>query len=149
MKASRSERVDNISIEGKKHVETFHHHFFTLEPDEQVIKRGITRALYMADESAKQQYDNLRENRYYSNIIAGNISQRIEIDSIQLFLDKKPYYFRYYGTQQIIRTTSKVYRSLISEGYLREIKRSDNNDHGFLIERWNIIENRDLRTENR
>jgi len=149
LKASLSDRADDIRVEGKNHVKMFHQHFFTLEPDEKVIKRNITRALYMADMSAKNQYDNLRENRYYSNIISGNVSQRIEVDSVQLFFDKKPYYFRYYGTQEIIRTTSRVFRSLVTEGYLREVARSENNEHGFLIERWNIIENRDIRTENR
>lgn len=149
LKASLSDRADDKRVEGENHVEMFHQHFFTLEPDEKVIKRNITRALYLADMSAKEQYDNLRENRYYSNIISGNVSQRIEVDSIHLFLDKKPYYFRYYGTQEIIRTTSRVFRSLVTDGYLREVARSENNEHGFLIERWNIIENRDIRTENR
>ncbi|MDP3180258.1 MAG: conjugative transposon protein TraK, partial [Bacteroidota bacterium] len=40
-------------------------------------------------------------------------------------------------------------RSLITEGALRNVSRSDNNPHGFLIERWNTIENRDIKTENR
>lgn len=149
LKATASKRVDNIKVEAKHHVESFHSDFFTLEPDEKVIKRNITRALYKADISAKRQYDNLRENRYYANIISGNVSQRIEVDSIQLFLDEKPYYFRYYGTQELIRTTSRVFRSLVTEGYLREVLRSDDNEHGFMIEKWNIIENRDIRTENR
>lgn len=149
LKATASQRIDNIKVEAKHHVELFHSYFFTLEPDEKVIKRNITHALYMADISAKQQYDNLKENRYYANIISGNVSQRIEADSIQLFLDRKPYYFRYYGTQELIRTTSKVFRSLVTEGYLREVLRSDDNEHGFMIEKWNIIENRDIRTENR
>lgn len=149
LKATVSERIDNIKVEGEHHIEMFHEYFFTLEPDEKVIKRNITRALYLADISAKRQYDNLKENRYYSNIISGNVSQRIKVDSVQLFLEKKPYYFRYYGTQELIRTTSRVFRSLVTEGYLREVLRSDDNEHGFMIEKWNIIENRDIRTENR
>jgi conjugative transposon TraK protein len=114
-----------------------------------MIQAHVSKALYLADVSAKRQYDNLKESRYYSNIISGNISQDIEVDSISLNLDNYPYYFRYYSKQRIIRATSIVMRSLITEGYLRNVARSDNNSHGFLIERWNTLENKDIKTINR
>ena len=60
-----------------------------------------------------------------------------------------PYYFKCYATQRITRTTSVVLRNLITEGYLRNVSRSDNNPHGFLIERWLTIENKDIKTINR
>ena len=146
LEAMAAERKDNIPVEAKDHVAMFHHYFFTLDPDEKVIQSNITKALYLADGSAKQQYENLKENGYYSNIIAGNISQTISIDSVAINITNNPYYFRCYATQQIIRATSIVSRNLITEGYLRNVSRSDNNSHGFLIERWNTIENRDLKT---
>lgn len=149
LEAYSSERKDNIPVEARDHVKMFHHYFFTLDPDDKMIQVNITKALYLADVSAKRQYDNLKENRYYSNIISGNISQGIEVDSIQLNLDSYPYYFRYYSKQRIIRATSIVMRSLITEGYLRNVARSDNNAHGFLIERWNTLENKDIKTINR
>jgi hypothetical protein len=40
-------------------------------------------------------------------------------------------------------------RNLITEGFLRNVARSDNNPHGFLIEKWTTIENKDLKTEKR
>jgi len=146
LEAMAAERKDNIPVEAKDHVAMFHHYFFSLDPDEKVIQSNITKALYLADGSAKQQYENLKENGYYSNIIAGNISQQITIDSVSINIDSNPYYFRCYATQRIIRATSIVSRNLITEGYLRNISRSDNNSHGFLIEKWNTIENRDLKT---
>lgn len=149
LEAYSAERKDNIPVEARDHVKMFHHYFFTLDPDDKMIQVNITKALYLADVSAKRQYDNLKENRYYSNIISGNISQGIEVDSIQLNLDSYPYYFRYYSKQRIIRATSIVMRSLITEGYLRNVARSDNNAHGFLIERWNTLENKDIKTINR
>lgn len=149
LEAYSAERKDNIPVEARDHVKMFHHYFFTLDPDDKMIQANITKALYLADVSAKRQYDNLKENRYYSNIISGNISQGIEVDSIQLNLDGYPYYFRYYSKQRIIRATSIVMRSLITEGYLRNVARSDNNAHGFLIERWNTLENKDIKTINR
>jgi len=149
LEAYASDRKDNIVVEAKDHVKAFHQYFFTLDPDEKVIQSNITKALYLADASAKREYDNLKENAYFSNIISGNISQQITIDSVQVDINQYPYYFRCYATQSIIRTTSIVSRSLLTEGYLRNVSRSDNNSHGFLIERWATIDNRDIKTENR
>lgn len=147
--AYASERKDNIPVEAKDHVRTFHLYFFTLDPDDKVIQFNINKALNLADASAKRAYDNLKENGYYTNIISGNISQQINIDSVQINIKNYPYYFRCYATQSIIRTTTIVSRSLVTEGYLRDVSRSDNNPHGFLIERWTTIDNRDIKTENR
>ena len=149
LEAYGSERKDNIPVEARDHVKTFHEYFFTLDPDDEVIQAHITKALYLADASAKRAYDNLKESGYYASIIAGNISQQIKVDSIQVDINQYPYYFRCYATQSIIRTTSIVTRSLVTEGYLRNVSRSDNNPHGFLIERWQTIENKDLKTLNR
>ena len=149
LEAYGSERKDNIPVEARDHVKTFHEYFFTLDPDEKVIQANITKALYLADASAKRAYDNLKENSFYTNIISGNISQRIKVDSVQVDINQYPYYFRCYATQDIIRTTSTVSRSLVTEGYLRNVSRSDNNAHGFLIERWTTLDNRDIKTVNR
>ncbi len=149
LEAWSAERKDNIPVEARDHVKMFHYFFFTLHPDERVIESNILKALYLADASAKHQYDNLKEKRYYSNIISGNISQEIFSDSIHIDVNEYPFYFRYYGKEKLMRTTSVVTRTLVSEGYLRNVARSDNNPHGFLIERWSTLENRDIRTENR
>lgn len=149
LEAYAADRKDNIPVEAKDHVKMFHHFFFTLDPDDKVIQANITKALYLADNSAKQQYDNLKENGYYSNMIAGNISQEISMDSIIINTNVYPFYFRYKGEEKIIRPTTIVTRSLITEGYLRNVSRSDNNAHGFLIEKWRTLENKDLTTQNR
>jgi hypothetical protein len=60
-----------------------------------------------------------------------------------------PYFFHCYGTIKITRPNSIVTRSLITQGYLRNVSRSDHNPHGFLIERWETLENKDIKTENR
>lgn len=147
--AYASDRKDNIVVEAKDHVQSFHHYFFTLDPDDKVIQSNINKALNLADASAKRAYDNLKENGYYTNIISGNISQQIKIDSVQIDTKVYPYYFRCFATQSIIRTTTIVSRSLTTEGFLRDVSRSDNNPHGFLIERWTTIDNKDIKTENR
>lgn len=149
MEAFASKRKDNLLVEAKSHISLFHTYFFTLDPDDKVIEKNISKALYMADASAKKQYNNLKETGYYANIIAGNISQQISIDSITVNIKSEPYFFHCYATEKIIRPNSIVTRNLITQGYLRNVSRSDNNPHGFLIERWETLENKDIKTENR
>nr|WP_262915964.1 conjugative transposon protein TraK [Flavihumibacter cheonanensis] len=145
LEAVAETRQSNLPVEARDHVRSFHEAFFRLDPDEKVIQQTIAKALYLADESAKQQYDNLKEQGFYRQLIAGNISQHIAIDSVLVQTEIPPYYFRCYASQQIIRTSSVLYRKLITDGYLRLVRRSDHNPHGFLIERWRILENPDIR----
>lgn len=141
LEAFSAERKDNIPVEARDHIKMFHHWFFTLDPDDKVIQANISKALNLADESVKKQYDNLRESSYYNNLISANISQEIAVDSIQLDVNQYPFQFRCYATQRLIRSTSTVTRKLITQGFLRNVSRSDNNPHGFLIQRWEILEN--------
>ena len=149
LEAFASERKENIPVEAKDHVKMFHYYFFTLDPDDKVIQSNISRALYLADASAKQQYDNLKENAYYSNLVSGNISQELSVDSIHINVGNYPYYFKCFAKQKIIRPTTVITRNLLTEGYLRNVERSDNNPHGFLIEKWKTLDNHDLKIENR
>lgn len=149
LEAYASERKDNIPVEARDHVKTFHTLFFTLDPDDKAITANITKALYLADGSAKRAYDDLKENGYYAGLISGNVNQTIVVDSVAIDINEYPYKFRCYVTQSIIRPTSITTRSLVTDGALRNVSRSDNNPHGFLIERWTTIDNRDLKTVNR
>ena len=149
LEAYSSDRKDNVPVEARDHVRTFHQYFFSLDPDDKVIKANVTKALYLADNSVKRIYDDLKENGYYSGIISGNISQTVFIDSVTIDINEYPYRFKCFARQNIIRTTSIMNRNLITQGTLRNVSRSDNNPHGFLIERFNTLENKDLGTSNR
>lgn len=143
LEAISGERKDNISVELRDHIKMFHHYFFTLDPDEKVIQSNISSALNLADESAKRAYDNLKEKGFFNNLISANISQEIVIDSTSLDLAGYPYRFRCYATQKLIRATSTVRRKLLTTGTVRNVSRSDNNPHGFLIQRWETLDNHD------
>jgi len=147
MEAFSSDRFANLSAEAKAHITDFHERFFTLDPDEKSIVKGIRQALYLADASAKHIYDNLKESGYYAEVVSVNISQRVEVDSIQLDMTNYPFHFRFFGTESITRPTSITTRNLVTEGYLREVSRSDSDPHGLLIERWSVIDNRDIKTQ--
>lgn len=149
LEAYAGTRKDNMSVEARSHVKLFHQFFFTLDPDEKMIDAGISKALYMADGSAKNQYNSLRETGYYASVISGNISQQITVDSVAVSLQKEPYFFTCYATIRIIRPNSISTRILITQGSLRNVARSDHNPHGFLIEHWETIDNKDIKTENR
>ena len=144
LEAFSAQRKDNIGVELRDHIKMFHHWFFTLDPDEKVIARNIGLSLNLADGSAKKAYDNLKEQGYYSGLISANISQEIEVDSVVLDLDVYPYGFTCYGTQQLIRSTSTVERKLVTKGFVRNVSRSDNNPHGFLIQKWETLLNEDV-----
>lgn len=149
LEAYASERGENIPVEARDHVKTFHRLFFTLAPDEKVITANISKALYLADASAKKQYEDLRESGFYAGIISGNVSQEILVDSVKIDASAQPYTFECRAVQRIIRPTSIVSRSLLTQGQLRPVERSDNNPHGFLIERWEIIQNKDIQIQTR
>lgn len=146
LEALSAERKDNIPVEARDHIRNFHYLFFTLVPDEKVIESNMNKALGLADGSANMKYQDLKEAGFYSNILTGNVTQDVSPDSIVVDMSQTPYYFKYYGKITITRATVIVTRNLNTEGWLRSTLRSDNNPHGFLIERWNIIDNSDLKT---
>src|SRR5689334_14915008 len=64
MEAFAGDRRENIPVEARDHVKMFHIYFFSLDPDDKVIRSNITKALYLADNSARKVYESLKENNY-------------------------------------------------------------------------------------
>ncbi|WP_339869413.1 conjugative transposon protein TraK [uncultured Algoriphagus sp.] len=149
LEAFSATKKENIPVEAKDHVRMFHHYFFTLSPDENFIMEQVSKSLYLADGSAKSVYDNLRESGYYTQIVSANMNQTVETDSVSISMDSYPFDFRFYGKQKIIRPTSLVTRSLITQGRLRHIDRTDQNPHGFLIENWETLANETITVKKR
>ena len=146
MVALREDISENREAEARDHVKRFHELFFTLEPDKAYIENNVREALYMADRSAMEQYQAFKENNLYNRVIASDISMTLEVDSIQLDFSKYPYRFTFVGKQKIVRKSNITIRKLESSGFLRNISRTDNNPHGFLMEGWRIVKNNDLET---
>lgn len=144
LEASAADRKLNLPVELRDHIRTFHQYFFDLSPDDKAIQANINKALYLADESAKREYDNLREAGYYNNLISANISQEIQVDSTRLSGNQWPYSFICYATEKLVRSSGTVYRKLVTQGEVRDLaEQSDNNPHGFLIQHWEVLANRD------
>lgn len=147
--ALRNDVRENRPVEGKDHIRRFHELFFTLDPDAKAIEEHIKEALPYADETATRLYLDTKEQGYYSQLIQASASQEIQVDSTQLDMSQYPYRFRTYSRQQIIRLTNITVRKLVTSGYLRNVSRSDINPHGFLIEKFAVLDNTDIEERSR
>jgi len=152
MLALAQEHNMNRAAEGKDHLRVFMRLLFDLEPDEKQISKSIEQATYMGDRSSVVRlYTDLKEKGYYTRLVQGDVHQKVEIelDDIQINMDQSPYSFRLKGKQLLVRSTSLTVRNLEVEGFLIEVARTDNNPHGFMVEKFQIIDNRDIETISR
>lgn len=134
----------NRPVEAKEHVRRFHELFFTLAPEKNAIESNMKRAFNLADKSAFDYYKDLSEKGYYNRIISGNVQQRIEVDSVSCNFDTYPYSIRTYSKQFIIRSSNITKRSLVTSCFLLNSVRSDTNPQGFNIEKFAVLENKDV-----
>lgn len=149
MLALSQDLSQNRPVEAREHVKRFHELFFTLSPDKNAIESNIRRALFLVDKSAFAYYKDLTEKGYYNRIISGNINQAIQVDSVACNFDSYPYKVATYARQMIIRESNITERSLVTRCNLINSVRSDNNPHGFTIEVFEILENKDIRVVDR
>ncbi|GAA6765688.1 conjugative transposon protein TraK [Flavobacterium sp. CGRL1] len=144
MLALAQDATINRPVEAREHVRRFHELFFTLAPDKNAIENNMKRAFNLADKSAFDYYKDLLEKGYYNRIISGNVQQRIEVDSVVCNFETYPYEVRTYAREFIIRSSNVTKRSLLTSCLLVNSVRSDNNPQGFNIEKFSVIQNRDI-----
>ncbi len=149
MLALSQDLSQNRPVEAREHVKRFHELFFTLSPDKNAIESNVQRALFLVDKSAFGYYQDLQEKGYYNRIISGNINQNVQVDSVSCNFDTYPYRVVTYAKQFILRESNITERSLVTRCNLINSVRSDNNPHGFTMEAFEIIENKDLRVIDR
>lgn len=146
MLALSQDLSQNRPAEAREHVRRFHELFFSLSPEKSAIEHNVKRALLLADKSAYNYYVDFAEKGYYNRIIAGNINQVLQVDSVVCNFDRYPYEVSTYARQMIIRESNVTERSLVTSCRLLNASRSDDNPNGFTIEGFTILENRDLQT---
>ena len=139
----------NRPVEAREHIRRFHELFYTLAPDKAAIESNMKRAFLLSDQTAFNYYKDLSEQGYYNRIISGNIQQRIEIDSIKCNFDKYPYSAQTFAKQYITRPTNITERLLITSCLLINSVRSDTNPQGFTIEKFVVLENKDIQVVDR
>lgn len=146
MLALSQDMEQNRPAEAREHVRRFHELFFTLSPDKSAIEHNINRALILSDKSAYNYYTDFSEKGYYNRIIAGNINQVVQVDSVVCDFNNYPYNVTTYAKQMIIRESNVTRRTLVTTCRLSNVSRSDDNPNGFIIEGFNILENKDIIT---
>lgn len=149
MLALSQDMSQNRPAEAREHVRRFHELFFNLSPDKSAIEHNINRALILSDKSAYNYYTDFSEKGYYNRIIAGNINQVVQVDSVVCDFNTYPYSATTYARQMIIRESNVTERSLLTRCRLSNVSRSDDNPNGFIIEGFTIIENKDIITTKR
>ncbi|MCQ2369283.1 MAG: conjugative transposon protein TraK [Paludibacteraceae bacterium] len=139
----------NRPAEARAHVKLFHEYFFTISPDKSSIEQRLVQALALAGNEAYEQYMNLKEDGFYDKVIAAGINCEIQTDSVIVDIDSYPFRAYYYGKTAIVRSSNITYRNLETQCELVSCARSDNNPHGFVIEKWKILDNSDISVVNK
>lgn len=136
---------DNRTAEAISHVRRFHEYFFTVSPEKSAIEYNINKALFLSDNIAADYYIKLKEDGFYERIISAGILCEIIVDSVKIDDTTYPYKAYTYAKTSIIRSSSILYRNLETVCDLVNSTRTENNPHGFIIEKWKIIDNSDIK----
>lgn len=138
----------NRPAEAKEHATRFHEYMFTLSPDNKGIEYNVNKAIVMGDKSISNFYRSLSEKNFYKDIMANDVMYRVEIDSVNINFNYYPYQTTTYAKQYVKRRSNTTTRNLITECFLEEIGKSDNNPQGFYITRFRVLDNSDINIEN-
>ena len=136
---------ENRIAEAMSHVKRFHEYFFTISPEKTAIEYNVNKALFLADNVAADYYIKLKEDGFYERVISAGILCEIIVDSVKIDDTTYPYKAYTYGKTSVIRSSSIMYRNLETECQLLNSTRTENNPHGFMIEKWRVIDNSDIK----
>lgn len=138
--------ADNITAEIKNHITMWHQFFYNLDPDPVDIKSRIDKAAFLIDDSGRLIDSKRNETNFYSQLVSGNISTRVYIDSIVPVYQDGVYKCKIIGRLKYIRSSKITEKHLDSECNIRIVARTDNNPHGFLIENY-LLTNQNIINE--
>lgn len=136
-------------LEVEDHVRRFHELMFNLAPSTESQKRNLEQALHMADRSAYDWWRDQSEAGFYSRLVSANISQEIQIDSVQFSMQAYPYPARLFGKVYLTRESNITAYDFVSECRLSDVPRSRSNPHGLMIEKFTIKRYESLGTRKR
>ncbi len=143
MCALNQNTTENRPVEAKATIAAFHHCFFELYPDIDVINRRMERALSMADNSVYEMYENMTLNGFYRQVVEAGIVCLYRCDSVVTDFSRYPYGAVMYGKTAILRRSSTTIRELVTSCELKNCPRTEATPHGFLIENLRVISNKD------
>ena len=136
-------------LEIEDHVRRFHELLFNLAPSTESQKRNLEQALHMSDRSVYDWWRDQSESGYYNRLVSANISQEIQIDSVQFSMQAYPYPARLFGKVYLTRESNITAYDFVSECRLSDVPRSRSNPHGLMIEKFSIKKYDSLGTRKR
>jgi len=149
MAASRTGETLSRDMEIRDHMIRFHELFFNLAPSADAIRSNVDRALTMADKSAYDYYNDMKESNFYSRIVSANITQQISVDSVKINMSSYPYKVETYCSEYVLRGSSISEFRLVTYCNVVDTHRSQNNPHGLMIEKFIVDKNELVSTKNR
>ena len=149
MLALSQDLSQNRPAEAREHVRRFHELFHPLAGEERHRTQREARPAAGGQERVQLLRRFRGEGVSTNRIIAGNINQVLQVDSVVCNFDRYPYEARTYARQMIIRESNVTERTLVTVCRLLNASRSDDNPNGFTIEGFTILENRDIRSVER
>lgn len=112
--------------------------FFNIAPNATTIEKNISLALELADRSASDYYNDLKEQEYFTRIIENGISQSVDVDSVTVNIFSIPYQAEAHGNLYTVRSTNISRTPFVARCTLTESQRTKKNVHGLIIERFTI-----------
>lgn len=138
LSAFRTNNEAQRDLEVIDHVTRFHELFYNVAPNINAINENTDKAFNLADASVRTYYNDLKEAKFYTNLIRNNITQQISVDSVHVNMDKVPYRVQTYCTRYIIRETNMTRYKMVTSCEVIESIRSTKNMHGLMITKFNM-----------
>lgn len=133
MEAVRAENGAQRDLEVMDHVTRFHELFYNIAPNVTTINQNINRALELADKSAYQYFNNLKERQYFQTLIDINATQQISVDSVKVDIMQYPYKVKAYSSLYVLRESTIALYKMQSSCDVVEVGRTKSNPHGLMI----------------
>lgn len=139
------ERLDNIKIEIKDHLDRFHTYYY--QYDSYNVDKSLEKALWLADKSAEQLYLKRRNDGWFNKVKMYNIKQEINIDpnDIKISGNNEPFTFEVTATLTITQDNNSVKYRFRTTGNIVFVSRNyPLNPHGFLITRFSELDRQEI-----
>lgn len=127
----------------------FHELFFNIPPDISMVNRNLEKALALADRSAYDYFENLKESGYYTKLTNADAFQQVDIRDVIIDMNAYPYTVKVVADQWVTRRSNMSRFTLETTCRLINVPRSSNNLHGLMIQDFTVTNNKLIETRDR
>jgi hypothetical protein len=138
-------RINDERSMVKGHVTDFFKLFF--EIDQFNYKSNVNKALYLIGEDGQTLNKSLTSSNFYSQLVATNMICSIQLDSIVFRTNQAPYELFVYGKWMKRNEYAKKINNLHCAMEVVKTSNSDKNPYGFVIEKFRIFNQEELKVK--